>query len=254
MDNVRFTVDTTVWLDGVTFAAPVAEQKREQLSFQEILNGTARRRFFARGCRIARRFKRSRGFNAVCRRQRCQNIRPRNAAGRRIETDDVSNRAAETVALQYVRSPRQTPRGGFGAKGIERRQGRKDFSDECGGAVSRQQFGRCRAIPFAKTRQPVTRRHQCDKSAGGNDRRLSPRFFAEREQRTNVRRRRLVSRSDDPSAGRLRSDEKSPSRATADGYQDLGAKHAFCSISAASAASFLSCGLSLFAVISISVR
>lgn len=40
MDNVRFTVDTTVWLDGVTFAAPVAEQKREQPSFQETLAKT----------------------------------------------------------------------------------------------------------------------------------------------------------------------------------------------------------------------
>lgn len=40
MDDVRFTVDTAVWLDGVTFAAPASKQQAEQPSFQETLAQT----------------------------------------------------------------------------------------------------------------------------------------------------------------------------------------------------------------------
>lgn len=40
MDDVRFTVDTAIWLDGVTFAAPASEQQAEQPSFKETLAQT----------------------------------------------------------------------------------------------------------------------------------------------------------------------------------------------------------------------
>lgn len=40
MDDVRFTVDTAVWLDGVTFAAPALKQKAESPSFKETLTQT----------------------------------------------------------------------------------------------------------------------------------------------------------------------------------------------------------------------
>lgn len=40
MDEVRFAVDTAVWLDGVTFVPTVAEQKLEQPSFKETLANT----------------------------------------------------------------------------------------------------------------------------------------------------------------------------------------------------------------------
>ena len=40
MDDVRFTVDTAIWLNGVTFAAPASEQQAEQPSFKETLAQT----------------------------------------------------------------------------------------------------------------------------------------------------------------------------------------------------------------------